>query len=295
MPHFRTSHITASCLAARCMFALSIPAFASLALGCDDRTAEEKGHDYADEKLGFVEGAAEELSERGKGIGSSLGKGVGELVKGTGSAVKDVVHPTVTVTLSSPAKTMGFNVGQATEGADGSDNREVVIHLTSEKPYSGQLSLAAIQNDKTTAISVSTPLDLVPGKSSVIRFQFDTSVRLSKMERFELNLEAGKRLELDEKVSVQGIQLGQLSESRSEEGLEVSVYAIFEKPFRQGLSLRAFDSAGSEVGRSIPAAALHQTADSAGFISFRFDKRTPLEKITAYKILVDTNAKPAKP
>jgi hypothetical protein len=41
----------------------------SLVLGCDKRTPEEKARDYANKKLGFVQGANEELAKRGEGIG----------------------------------------------------------------------------------------------------------------------------------------------------------------------------------------------------------------------------------
>lgn len=37
--------------------------------GCDDRSAEEKGRDYVEEKLGLAEGAAQVLEERGSGLG----------------------------------------------------------------------------------------------------------------------------------------------------------------------------------------------------------------------------------
>ncbi len=297
MPYFRIFHVSSF---SRCP-AVCIPFFALLALGCDERTPEEKGQDYADEKLGFIEGAAEQLSERGKGIGTSLGKGVGELVKGTGSAVKDVVHPPVNVSLSAQTKPLGLSIGQATEGSDGVDNREVVIHLSATKPYSGKLSLSAFENEsarkakKASAVTVSPLVDIVPGKSSVVRFQFDSSVRLSKMEQFELTLEASKQLKLDEKVTAQKIKLQQLTETKTPEGLEVSLYAIFEQPFRDGFSLRAYDAQGTEIGRSTPLPALDQAADSAGYVAFQFDKRTPVDKIATYKITVDTNAKPAKP
>ncbi len=235
MPHFRIFHGSQPSR----FSAVYIPFFALLALGCDERTPEEKGQDYADEKLGFIEGAAEQLSERGKGIGTSLGKGVGELVKGTGSAVKDVVHPPVSVSLSAQTKPLGLSIGQATEGSDEADNREVVVHLSATKPYSGKLSLSAFESDeahkakKASAVIVSNPVDIAPGKSSVVRFQFDSSVRLSKMKQFELTLEASKQLELDEKVTAREIKLQQLTETRTPEGLEVSLYAIFEKPFRK--------------------------------------------------------------
>lgn len=264
-----------------------------LSTGCDERTPEEKGRDYADEKLGFVEGAADQLSKRGKDIGSSLGKGVGDLVKGTGSAVKDVVHPPVTVALSSNCKKLGINIGQATEGSDAADNREVVIHLQSEKPHSGPLSLAARHGGQSVAVAVAETQNLMPGKSAVLRFHFDNSVRLSKMDDFLLDLEEGKGLSVDQSVASLGISFKQLSEKNSDQNFEVSVYAIFDSPFRQGLSLRAYDARGDEIGRSTKGTARVQSADSASYLSFSFDPRTPHSQIAAYKIYLDKSPLPA--
>src|SRR5687768_5157346 len=87
-----------------------------LVAACDRRTPEEKGKDYAEEKLGFVEGASKVLENRGKGIGQSVGKGVGDVVKGTGSGVKDVIHSAVKVESGADLGGSGVKVMQAHEG-----------------------------------------------------------------------------------------------------------------------------------------------------------------------------------
>lgn len=264
---------------------------------CDDRTPEEKGRDYADEKLGFVEGATDELSARGKKIGTGLGKGVGELVKGTGSAVKDVAHPPVALKLDQGAKEAGLEVAAANEGGDLADAREVVVHLSSKKELQKGARLSAFEAGKLRAHSSVEKVDLTAGGSQVLKFKFDSSVRLSKMESFVLGLESGKSLSADEKVGALKITLSQLSEGMASEPEalhQVSVYARFETAFSQGLSLRAYNEGGEEVGRSEPQPALRQPADSATFLTFEFDARTPLARVVAYKLFLDPSAKPPK-
>ncbi len=86
------------------------------AVGCDKRTAEEKGRDYASKRVGFAQGVANVLEEKGKGLGLSAGKGVGELVKGAGAGVKDVVYAPVKVELDPGLTAAGLKLLQAHEG-----------------------------------------------------------------------------------------------------------------------------------------------------------------------------------
>jgi hypothetical protein len=255
--------------------------------GCDKRTPEEKGRDYADEKLGFVEGAAGELKKRGKNIGERLGKGVGDLVKGTGSAVKDVAHPPVKVTLSPAVKTAGLSVGQANEGEDKGNLREVVVHLKADKEFSGKLSLEG-QGDAGLVVRTLSPqgVDLAADGTTVIRFAFDESVRLSKIAEFSLELAADKEVKLETGTGDAELSVSQLREEKTGTGYEVSLYAVFGKKFSKKLSLRAFDGKGSEVGRSSLKEALAQDADSATYVAFEFDPRVPMTRVKSYQLFV---------
>jgi hypothetical protein len=182
-------------------------------LGCDRRTPEEKGRDYAKEKLGFVEGAADELAKSGKVIGADLGKGVGELLKGTGSSVKDVTHPPVEVRFDEELKALGLSVEQANEGEDSADGRNVVVHLKANKDYSGKLVLRA-QGDRDAEVQALEPLaaDLSTSTTQALRFAFDPSVRLSKMKFFELGPGLTHTIVLAQGAEQSAIQLNQLSE-----------------------------------------------------------------------------------
>ncbi|HMA92879.1 MAG TPA: hypothetical protein VKP30_09340 [Polyangiaceae bacterium] len=260
-----------------------------LLLGCDKRTPEEKGRDYADDKLGFVQGASQELAKRGKGIGEGLGKGVGELVKSAGGAVKDVAHPPVKVALAASLKDSGLGIGQANEGADTPEGREVVVHLRSDKGYAGLLRLEGHGAEQLVVQSTSAEkIELAAGGAVALRFLFDSSVRLSKLEKFELlpDLEHEIRLS-DAAVKQNAIELSQLSEKKTGDEYQVTVYAVFKKATNRALSLRAYDPNHNEISRSKAVAATPRKTDSAGFLTFTFDGHTPVTKIRSYELFVE--------
>lgn len=76
---------------------------------------------------------------------------------------------------------------------------------------------------------------------------------------------------------------------------EVTVYVVFRDAFARHLELRAEDADGAELGRSERQAALTQPADSARYLSFRFDARMPLDKVAAFVAHVDPLPEPLPP
>jgi hypothetical protein len=80
---------------------------------------------------------------------------------------------------------------------------------------------------------------------------------------------------------------------------EVTVYAVFGKPFSRRIELRAHDGSGAELGRSEREPALSQSGDSARYVTFRFDPRMPLDQVRTFVAYVDpspeTVAEPAPP
>ncbi|MDF1562820.1 MAG: hypothetical protein P1V51_07240 [Deltaproteobacteria bacterium] len=260
--------------------------------GCDDRSAEEKGRDYADEKIGFAEGAAKVLEEKGKGLGTSAAKGVGDLVKGAGSAVKDTVNPPVEVSLSEGLQSSGLKVLEAHEGATTPEAREVVVSLAFEQAYPGRLVLLALGEEGAEAARAATPANLeqAPGSQQVLTFGFPPDTRLSKIGGYRLEELAAKSVTVDAGLPADGLTLSQLEEK----GSTVSLYAVFVKAYWGGLQLRAHDAGGQELGRSEPTVALKQAADSATYLSFDFDARTPLAKAARYTLHA-AEPKPAAP
>jgi hypothetical protein len=116
-------------------------------------------------------------------------------------------------------------------------------------------------------------------------------MRLSSVTAYALHAGSNKTLKLDTGLTDSGITLSQLKET----GKEVSVYVMFEKPFNGGLQLRAKTAEGTEVGRSPASGKLSYAADSAQYLSFNFDPRTPLENVTEYSLHSVAPAKPTTP
>jgi len=260
---------------------------------CDKRTAEEKGKQYADEKLGFVQGAAEVLEKNGKKLGQTVGKGVGEVVKGTGSGVKDVVHAPVSVSVAGELAGAGLKVLQAHEGEDSAAGRGVVVLLDFAKHFEGKLRLQALAAGGVEVGRAEPPesLNEPAGAQKSLVFAFASDVRLSKVESYVLRAGVSKLLAVDASVEKSGVILSQLKEN----GSEVSVYVQIEKAFEGGLQLRARTAEGAEVGRSEPSERIEREAQSGGYITFKFDARTPLSSVNQYTLYAVTPAKPKQP
>jgi len=251
-------------------------------VACDKRTPEEKGKDYAEQKLGFVEGAAKVLEDKGKGLGKSVGKGVGEVVRGTGSGVKDVVHPPVKVELGAELTASGIKVLQAHEGDLSGNSRGVVVYLEFPQKFEGRLRLHALGEGSAELgrADISDAINQSAGAQKNFTFPFPSDMRLSSVTRYVLHAGTNKTVTVDAGLSDAGIALSQLKEA----GVEVSVYAVFAKPFSGGLQLRAKSAEGTELGRSPATAKLTYVADHAQYLSFNFDARTPLENVTQYTL-----------
>ena len=263
------------------------------ALACDKRTPEEKGKDYAEEKLGFVEGAAKVLEDKGKGLGKSVGKGVGEVVRGTGSGVKDVVHPPVKVEVGSELVSSGIKVLQGHEGDASGNTRGVAVYLDFPQRFEGRLRLHALgeNNAELGRADISDAVSQAAGSQKNFTFPFPADMRLSSVTSYALHAGSNKTVSVDAGLTDAGIALSQLKET----GKEVSVYVMFAKPFDGGLQLRAKSAEGTELGRSPATAKLKYAADSAQYLSFNFDARTPLENVTQYTLHSVAPAKATAP
>jgi hypothetical protein len=75
----------------------------------------------------------------------------------------------------------------------------------------------------------------------------------------------------------------------------VTVYAVFGAPFSRRVELRAQDADHAELGRSEREAALSQPRDSARYVTFRFDPRTPLEQVRFFVAYVEPEGVTALP
>jgi hypothetical protein len=249
--------------------------------GCDKRTAEEKGRDYANKRVGFAQGAASVLEEKGKGLGVSAGKGLGDLIKGAGAGVKDVVYAPVKVELAPELTAAGLKLLQAHEGEPGGSARTVALNLMFGKAYEGRLQLRAFAGDTSEEAGRSAPTKNVTqadGSTLSISLAFPADTRLSKFGHYVLSALPAKTARLGPGLESSGIAPSQLSDAPQ----GVSLYLVFNKAYRGGLQLRAYAADGREVGRSEPTTALSQARDSAARTSFAFDEKTPLDDVASY-------------
>lgn len=228
--------------------------------GCSKKSESEKGASLVNDKLDLAAGAAGALKARGNEVGRSAAQGLTETVKGIASGVRDSVMPPVEVTLDEKARAAGLSIvaahAVATEG-------RVEAKLQGSQPYRGGLSLTAYDEHgaelgrarafEHRELSFSEPVPC--------RFSFPADTRLSNAKRFELRALAPKELSGQ---ALQGIAVSRLA---VEQG-EVKVYAVFSRPFRGKLQLRAFGE--GEQGR-LESQLLEQAAESASVVSFRMD------------------------
>ncbi len=247
---------------------------------CDKRTAEEKGRDLASEKLDLAKGAADVLKEKGGVLGKTTGQGVTDLIKGVGSGVKDSVNPPVKVELEKSASEAGVAVTSAHEGTGDATARNIEVYGTFAKPFRGRLELRAFdEQGAEIGQGVSEKqLDLPKDSVELLQFRFPVSMRFTHAKVYRLRSTAASDFSLHEALT--DIDVSQVNENAT----TVSAYFKFQKKFAGGLELRAYDSDGKEVGRSSPSAKLKQAPDSATYVEFTFDPRTPLTRTAKYEV-----------
>ncbi|HSC88338.1 MAG TPA: hypothetical protein VLC09_13745 [Polyangiaceae bacterium] len=254
---------------------------AALALAaCDRRTAEEKGRDYAEDKLDFAQGAADTLKEKGKTLGQTAGHGVGDLVKGVGSGVKDAARPEVPTQAEPAALAAGVSVHHAQEGALDGDVRWIDTYVEFAKVFQGRLELLAFDaaGQELGRGVLTDALDLPAGSREQLSFRFSATVRFSHVTRYTLRFLAGPEVKVVEGLA--GVSVSQFRQK----GAAVTLYVSFASAWKGTLELRAFGADGAELGRSKKTAKLTQAADSAEFMDFTFDERARLERATRFEL-----------
>jgi hypothetical protein len=92
-------------------------------------------------------------------------------------------------------------------------------------------------------------------------------------------------IELSDQLKQKGVKLGKVILSNDTLGTDnmLSVYIIFDKDFKEPITLKAFDNRGLEMGRSKQE--IIATKDDARFYDFKFDKRTNID--TDSKIVME--------
>ncbi len=250
------------------------------ALACDKRTAEEKGRDLASNKLDMAQGAASALEERAQKLGTSVGHGVGDLVRGVGGGVDDVLHPTVAVELDASARAAGVDVTRASRGDDVAGRGVIVAHLTFASAFAGRLELRAFGADGTELGRgrMDETVDIEASAATDARFGFDAAVRLGTVKSYRLLTLPALRLATHQ--SLEGVTASQLRLK----GNVVSVYLVFERPFQGTIEARALADDASELGRAALGAPLKQAVGSATRIELVFDDGTAMGRVAGIEL-----------
>jgi hypothetical protein len=232
-----------------------------LGVGCRKQSESEKGAGIVNDKLDLAKGAADALKARGNEVGRSAGQGVTETVKGIASGLRDSVMPPVDVTLDEPARAAGLSVAEAHAVTT---EQRIEVTLRGGQPYRGGFSLAAF-DEKGAELGRARAFEhreLSFSEPVACRFPFPADTRLSNARRYELRALAPKELS---GRALKGITVSQLAVENG----GAKVYAVFTRPFKGKLQLRAIGE-GGELGR-FESEPLVQAAESAGFISFPLD------------------------
>jgi hypothetical protein len=205
----------------------------------------------------------------------------------------DATPASVAVRASPGVREAGLGVARAMRDKTSDKSRKIVLYLSAARDFHGRLSLAATDDQElpTRALRVEA-FEAKKGETRQLEFEFDESASISAVDAFLLDMAADKPVDVSDPVAAQEIAFSQLSERESETGPEVTLYVIFGKAFKKGLSLRAYDASGAEVGRSKEAPALDQKADSAVYLTFQFDPRVPIRHVASYKVFDAPGAKP---
>lgn len=249
-------------------------------LACSKATPEEKGRNYAEEKLGFAQGAADTLKEKGAALGQSAGKGLGDLAKGVGSGVKDSVAAKVPTEAQRSAIDAGVTVHHAQEGEAQGDVRLIHSYVEFSKVFRGRLELYAFDASGTELGRgvLKDALNLAAGSKEQLSFRFPATVRFSHVKSYKLHYIPAAELALAQSLS--GVRVSQFRQ----QARVVTVYVQFPEPYKGRLEMRAYAADGSELGRSEKTDLLKQSADSAEHFDFTFDERVPLAEATRFEL-----------
>jgi hypothetical protein len=243
--------------------------------GC--KSAHDRGKDLADDKLGFAEGVADGVKDKGGTVGKKGVEGIGEVVKGIGSAVKDQTMPAVTINV--PNEADGVTVRDAFAKL-ATSQRTVDATFTFSKKFEGGMQLVAMdERGKEGPRSATIPHETrLAGTEAALKFAFPNEAHLSGYKTYQLVVVAAKT------ATPAADLLGATATQLRETPPMVSLYMTFPKKLGFALQLRAYDASGQEVGRSSPSEVVAPTDDSAGIIKFTFPNETPFGGVAKYEI-----------
>jgi len=270
--------------------------------GCkeEEPTEKQKGKDEAAQKLDYAEGAASALNDRGKGVGQATGQGVGNLIRGIGTGITDVVYPPVTVFLAKEAQDAGVAVNRATEGSSTDEGNEIRLLLAFSQLVKGRVLLHAydannLEQGRATSQFVNQPA----GSVLDLSIYFNRNLRMSGIHHYNMEMIPPKAVVLsgdaqsppevvkgkDKDKEPLDLRLGQLEEEAGPP-VRVSLYVIFNTAFEGEVQLRALDASRTEIGRSQKIGEIAEEADSSRTFEFAFHETLSVGSVDSYELFV---------
>lgn len=167
-------------------------------LACQKKTAEERGADAANEKIGYVQGIGHALETKGQDAAHALGAGVGQVAKGTGGGLS-AGFSEFAVRLAPSASQKGLQINNARLNGEASaivdeksssvtEGGKIVTAylLAGQSALNGKVRLLALDKKDKELGRASATLELAAGDAKYVDFKFDQRTPLTEVSTMVL-------------------------------------------------------------------------------------------------------------
>ena len=162
-------------------------------LACQKKTAEERGADAANEKIGYVQGIGNALQTKGQDAAHALGAGVGQVAKGTGGGL-EAGFAEFAVRLAPSATQKGLKINNARRNGESSpivDEKSSAVTeggkvvtaylLAGSTLIKTKVRLLALDKTDKELGRASVNLELAAGDAKYVDFKFDSRTPLNEV------------------------------------------------------------------------------------------------------------------
>lgn len=150
------------------------------------KKAEEEGNELVSVKAKLVDGAGKALQKEGKEAVESASKGIGELIKGVDSGVKESIN--FSKVISEPTFQQNFEECKAEKvyGSDAEKIKKVNVYLMAKNDFKGKLILKAFDANKKEIGRSSIEVSIKKEDAKYVDFLFDERTHLLQTEYFTI-------------------------------------------------------------------------------------------------------------
>lgn len=140
---------------------------------CSQKTAEEKGKEMADEKIGMVKGIGESLKAGGKQAAESMAHGAGNTVQGIGAGME--ASSSIAFKTSAELAQSGLGVSriQWDSTPDAANGVVMNAYMNASKEAKGRATLFAYTKDNVEVGRTSHEINMAAGSAAYENFTFD--------------------------------------------------------------------------------------------------------------------------